>query len=125
VSWRLTIRASNQVDHSHFEALDEALDALIAQGRELSASAAQKPLDVKVKRFEPVEQVTARLELAGPERLVPSVRVGVDVRGDGSTEAFRGRIRRTLLPQQTGEDAFGALRRALGDVRAAAGDGGQ
>jgi hypothetical protein len=74
-----------------------------------------------IKRFDPVQQVIARLEIAGPERLLPSVHVGVDVRGDGSTEAFRGRIRRTVLKQQPGEDAFAALRRSLGDVLAAAG----
>lgn len=125
MSWRLTVRASHRVDHSEFEALDDALRALDARGRELSGSAVREPVDVKVKRFEPVQQVIARLELAGPERLLPSVRVGVDVRGDGSTEAFRGRIRRTLLEQQRGEDAFAALRRQLGDVLTAAGKPGR
>ena len=120
--WRLTIRASNRVRHDSFGALDEALDALEARGRELTQSAERAPVDVKLKRFEPVQQVVARLELAGPERLMPSVRVGIDVRGDGSSEAFRGRIKRALLEQRSGEDAFAALRRSLADVLAAAGE---
>jgi hypothetical protein len=109
------------VERLQFEALDEALDVAEARGRELARSAARQPVDVKLKRFEPVQQVTGRLELAGPERLLPSVRVGVDVRGDGSTEAFRGQLKRTLLEQRSGEDAFAVLRRALADVLAAAG----
>jgi hypothetical protein len=121
VSWRLTVRAGPQVDRREFDALDDALSELEARGRELSRDAPRDVVNVKIKRFEPAQQVVARLELAGPERLLPSVRVGVDVRGDGSSEAFRGRIRRTLLEQGAKEDAFVALRRSLADVLAAAG----
>ena len=118
--WQLTVRASHRVQHERFNGLDEALGALEARGRELAGSAGGKTVDAKVRQFEPVQQVIARLELAGPERLMPSVRAGVDVRGDGSTEAFRGRVRRRLLEQKPGEDAFEAVRRALADVLAAA-----
>jgi hypothetical protein len=121
VPWRLTVRARQRVERSRFDGLDQLLDALEGQGRILVGSAPREAVDAKIRRFEPVQQVVARLELAGPERLVPSVRAGVDVRGDGSTEAFRGRIRRTVLEQRPGEDAFATLRRALAEVLAAAG----
>jgi hypothetical protein len=121
VAWRLTVRNGPRLERSRYEGLDQLLGALEQRGRELASAAPDEPVDAKVKRFEPVQQVIARLELSGPERLMPSVRAGVDVRGDGSTEAFRGRIRRTVLETRAGEDAFAALRRSLSEVIAAAG----
>ena len=121
MSWRLTVRTDGRVERSRCDGLDGVLDELESRGRELARSAAAGTVDLRVKRFEPVQQVVARLELAGPERLLPSVIAGVDVRGDGSSEAFRGRVRRAVLEQRADEDAFAALRRALSDVLGAAG----
>jgi hypothetical protein len=111
--WKLTVRTGPRVGHERFADLDSALDALEARGRELAQAAHRKPIDVKVREFTPIQQVAARLELSGPERLLARVRAGVDVRGDGSTEAYLGRVRRQVVEQRTGESAYGALRRAL------------
>ena len=62
-----------------------------------------------IRKIEPVQQVVARLELSGPGRL----RAGLDVRGDGSSEAFTGRVRRRLVEQRGSESSYDALRRAL------------
>jgi hypothetical protein len=121
VAWRLTVRAGPTLEHESFDGLGRLLDTLEARGRELARAAPGEAVNSRIRRFEPVQQVVGRLELSGPERLLPSVRAGVDVRGDGSTEAFRGRLRRVTLEERPGEDAFAALRRALADVLAAAG----
>ena len=123
MAWRLTVRAGPKLEHASFDGLGRLLDALEARGRELARSAPGEALNAKIRRYEPVQRVVGRLELSGPERLLPSVRAGVDVRGDGSTEAFRGRVRRVMLEQRSDEDAFAALRRALADVLEAAGHG--
>jgi hypothetical protein len=115
VPWKLTVRAGPKVQRQRFEELAQALEAIEERARELSRAAPNKAIDVKFKSFDPVQQVTARLELAGPERLLPSVRVGIDVRGDGSTEAYRGRLRRDVIEQRKGETTYEALRRALSE----------
>jgi hypothetical protein len=94
----------------HHEGLRAALDAMRERGRELERGAdARAAGGGLIRRIEPVQQVVARLELKGPGRL----RAGVDVRGDGSSEAYTGRVRRRLVEQRDGEDAYRALRRAL------------
>jgi hypothetical protein len=117
VGWKLTERAGPRVKRSSFDDMAAALDALEARGRELAGAAPREPLDAKFRRFEPQQRVIARLELAGPERLVPSMRAGVDVRGDGSIEAFRGRVRRQVVDPRPGESSYGALRRVLSQRR--------
>ena len=62
-----------------------------------------------MRKIEPARLVVARIELSGPGRL----RAGLDVRGDGSSEAFTGRVRRQVVEQRRGESAYQALRRVV------------
>jgi hypothetical protein len=110
--YTLTVRSGARVGKERFDALGEALDALERNGRELERGAGAKAAGGRMmRRIEPVQQVVARLELSGPGRL----RAGVDVRGDGSSEGFTGRLRRRLVEQRDGESAYDALRRAIGE----------
>jgi hypothetical protein len=113
VRWKLTVRAGPRVKRYPFDDVERALDELETRARELARSAPRKVVVAKFTRFDPEAQVIARLELAGPQRFVPSTRAGVDVRGDGSVAAYRGRIRREMIEERNGESAYAALRRAV------------
>ena len=98
------------MERDRFDGLGDALAALERRGEELQGDADARTIDLKVgRRFEPVQQVVARLELSGPGRL----RAGIDVRGDGSAEAWTGRVRRSLIEQLPRETPYDALRRSV------------
>jgi len=105
----VTIRRSGRVERERQPALEAALQALEARLDDLARAERRRSAHVLGRTYEPVRQVAARGEIAGPGRL----RAGVDLRGDGSAEAFTGRWRRRLVPAQAGETAYDALRRVL------------
>jgi hypothetical protein len=109
-AYTVTVRTEAKVRKERCSDLAEALAAIEREGRELEQSAdGRAEGGTLMRRLEPVRIVLARLELSGPGRL----RAGVDVRGDGSSEAFTGRLRRSVLEQRRGESAYDALRREL------------
>jgi hypothetical protein len=109
--YRVTVRAGAKVRKQRHEQLDQALAAIERIAGELAEDADARPAGgFLIRRLSPVEQVVGRIELAGPDGL----RAGVDVRGDGSSEAYTGRVRRTLVEQRSSETPFDALRRVLG-----------
>src|SRR5215218_3351234 len=110
--WKVTERIRGKVNRESFGSLEAAFAALEARAANRARDADEAPEGGGLmRRIEPVQQVVARLELAGPKR----VRAGVDVRGDGSSEAWTGRFRRELVEQRADETATDALRRKLGD----------
>jgi hypothetical protein len=101
------------VSRERFDDLDSALDALEQHGRAIEQGVDPTPITSLLGRdYTPVQQVRARLELRGPR-----LRAGVDVRGDGSSEAFTGRLGRTLVEQRRSESPYDALRRSIGPSR--------
>jgi hypothetical protein len=104
------VRAAGKVRKERYDDLRAALGAVDGLVAELAEGASARPVGGGlVRRLEPVQQVVGRIELTGPGRL----RAGVDVRGDGSSEAFTGRVRRELVEQKRRESAVDALRRVL------------
>lgn len=113
MSYKVTVRVGPRVTRARFDTVADAIDALEERLTSLGSDVLRKPTQILSREYEPVAQVAARGELAGPGRLLPSVHAGADVRGDGSIEAYRGRTRRELIVQERGESPFDALRRAL------------
>jgi hypothetical protein len=119
MAWTLTVRSTGRVERQHFTELEHVLDALEVRARALEESAPNRAVDLRYKKLEPVRQVFARIEIAGPERLLPRVRAGLDIRGDGSAEPYLGRLRRRAISRREGEAATSALRRVLGEADSA------
>jgi hypothetical protein len=112
-AYTLTLRHGPKVRRERFSTLVEALDALERETTDLAGRRLRDTVDLRYREFAPVAQVAVRAEIAGPGRIRGAVRGGIDVRGDGSTEAYTGRVRRRLLDTRDGETATDALRRVL------------
>jgi hypothetical protein len=108
VSWRVTVRDGPRVEKLQADGLDEALELVEREARALAAGPGRRTVDLRARTFTPQQQVAGRVELRGPR-----VAAGVDVRGDGATEAWTGRVRRAVVEQQERESPYDALRRVL------------
>ena len=112
--YTLTVRDGPRVLRTVHATLPEALESLEARVAELESTVHRETVDLHVRRFEPVDQVAARAEVTGPLKLRRNLRAGVDIRGDGSAEAYiGGRINREVLEQVSRETPVAALRREL------------
>jgi hypothetical protein len=109
VEYRVVVRSGPRVARLEVGSLDAALELIEARARELARGPGRESVELRYKTFEPVQQVAHRIELSGPRR----VHAGVDVRGDGSIEAWTGRLRRRVVEQEKGESPYDALRRTL------------
>jgi len=103
---KLTIRDGSKVERSSHDSVAGAVEAMRARLAQVDPS--REPVKVLGREFDPVGQVAARGEIAGGP-----VRGGVDLRGDGSSEAWTGRWRRAVVEARRGEDAYDALLREL------------
>ena len=102
---KVLVRRGPKVERRRFGDIGSALTFVEGRGRELAEGADATAIELPLGRsFEPVQRVIARIEVG---------RGGVDIRGDGSCEAWIGRIRRRLVEQRAGESPYDALRRAL------------
>jgi hypothetical protein len=102
LSYRVTIRRGPQVRHEDWDSPEAAIAAVARHVQRAPGRVAVVSLG---RRYEPGDQVAARIEVKGR-----GVRAGVDVRGDGTLQAWKGRVFRKALP---GDDALKALRQSV------------
>jgi hypothetical protein len=111
--WTLTVRNGPHVERVQCETLDAAVGAMEQRMDELAPTARRQAIQVFRRRFDAIRQVAVRAEITGPGGLIGRVTGGVDLRGDGSAEAYLGRFRRSLVALHPGETPYDGLRRAL------------
>ena len=109
MSFRIEVRSGSRVRRAEAPTLVAALHRVETEARAVAAGPRRKTVDLRARTFTPVQQVAARVSLTGPRRL----RAGIDVRGDGSVEAWTGGWRRSVVTLEEGETAYDALRRVL------------
>ena len=111
-AWKLTVRNGPEVEHSSFEELDAAVAAMRERALEIRSEGPAKPVN-SLRRFEPRQQVLARLQLSGRGRLFNKPTAGVDVRGDGSFVPFAGGVAREELDPTDHDTPFDLVRETL------------
>jgi hypothetical protein len=112
--FRLTVREGPRVTREGHATLDEALTSLAAHVTDLTGRLRRPQIDIKTRQFAPSQQVAARIEVAERGRVGSRALGGVDVKGDGSAEAYTGRVRREAVTPRGRETPAQSLRRVLG-----------
>jgi hypothetical protein len=111
MSWKLTVRHGSEVSHQRFGELGEAVAAMRERAIAIRAEGPGEGASM-LRRFEPQDQVYARLQLSGKGWLRRPV-AGVDVRGDGTFMPFRGGVTREELDPASYSTPFDAVRETL------------
>lgn len=110
----VTVREGPKFTRHRFDTLAAGLELARNETERMSHEAHGKPAQALMRKLEPVEQVVGRVELTvSQRRFGKSHRAGLDVRGDGSIEAYAGGISREVIEPVPGEDVYDALRRAI------------
>ena len=105
-------RGGGEVEHVDFDDLSEAVAAMRSRAMEIRSEGPARPVR-SIRRFEPSDQVNARLQLTGPGRLFHKPSAGVDVRGDGTFVPFAGGVAREELDPTDRDTPFDIVRETL------------
>lgn len=105
------MRNGADVDHEGFDDIGEAVARMRERALEIRAEGPPKAANM-LRKFEPEDQVTARLELS-TGRFTNKRVAGIDVRGDGTFMPYRGGLRREELDPSSHDTPFDLVRETL------------
>ena len=105
------MRNGAEVDHEGFDDIGAAVAAMRERALRIRAEGPPKSSNL-VRKFEPKDQVTARLELSRGGFLNKRA-AGVDVRSDGTFTPYRGGLRREELDPSGHDTPFDLVRETL------------
>lgn len=105
----LTLRREGGTEKQRFDSLEPGLDALEMEARAFANTERRWSRTVLKRTYDSSQLVPLRISIAGRR-----INAGVDVRGDGSAEAWTGRWSKAMIELQDGESPYTALRRVLG-----------
>jgi len=108
------VRNGAKVDHEGFDDVAQAVARMRERALAIRAEGPPKTADM-LRKYEPKDQVTARLELSGRGLLHKPV-AGVDVRGDGTFVPYQGGLRREELDPSGHDTPFDLVRETLEGV---------
>lgn len=111
--WKLTVRSGPDVEHSSYDDLDAAVDAMREAALRIRTESAPPPAMVQ-RAFRAESQVQARLQLTG-RGIFRKPTAGVDIRGDGSFVPYAGGVTREELDPTDHETPFELVRETLGE----------
>lgn len=109
------MRNGAEVDHEGFDDVAEAVARMRERALAIRAEGPPKAANL-IRKFEPEDQVRARLELARGGFLRKQA-AGVDVRGDGTFVPYRGGLRREELDPSGHDTPFDLVRETLEGAR--------
>ena len=105
------MRNGAEVAHEGFDDLGEAVARMRERALEIRAEGPPKTAKFP-RKFEPADQVSARLELS-TGGILRKRAAGVDVRGDGTFMPYRGGMRREELDPSGHDTPFDLVRETL------------
>jgi hypothetical protein len=114
VRYRLKYRTGSTVVHERPESADALFARVTELLMDLKDSAPGDQVKAPFRNYDAIEVVHGRIELSiAKGRFGGKTRGGIDVRRDGSAEAFLGRTTRQLIEPRPGESLVDALEREM------------